>query len=201
VLPFLVIDVPEGQLLEYATFKQNKWTVREVAPPPSHPVTSAQMASTMSRARLQYRAGTVVFSLVPAVVLPFLLLDRSVDPVANIGTIVLCAVIVASLTLSPRQANGAVQRWTPRIGAALVAIELALVAVQGGSSVAILFAGGVVVLVGLAVAAISVPIRRGSRSLGVSRFADIIESLTTALAFPAAVAAAGLIDLLRGTVS
>lgn len=201
VLPFLVLDVPEGQLLEYAAFKQNRWTVRETTPPPSHPVTSAQLVSTMERARSQFRSGTVVFSLVPAAVLPLLLLDPTVDPVARIARIVLCGVIVVSLMLSPRQANGSVQRWTPRVGAAIVALEFAWVSAAGQPPVGVLVAGGVIAFVGAAVAASSVPIQRGARSLGISRFADVLESLATAVAFPAAFAAAGLIDVLRGTVA
>jgi hypothetical protein len=201
VLPLLVLDVPDGQLLEYSSFKQNRWTVRETTPPPSHPVTAVEMRATMTRARLEFRAGTVLFSLVPALTLPFLLLTGTTDSVARIATLVLVAAIVVSLSLSPRSANSPVQRWAPRIGAALVALEFALAEALRQPATVTLLAGVAVLVIALAIAAMSIPIARGSRSIGVSRFADIAEALATVVAFPAAFAAAGLIDILRGTVS
>lgn len=201
VLPALCLDIPEGQLLEYSEFMRNRWTVRGPIPQPSQPVTATDMASTMSRAQWQLLTGTVVFSLVPVLALPVLLFSPAADAVARIAAVVLTATVVVSFLLSPRQANTGVTRWSPRLAAGLVALEFALFAVSAAPGVAVLVATIVVVLAAVVMAATMVPLTRGFRSLGVSRAADIFESISTALAFPAAFVAAGLIDILRGVVS
>ena len=201
VLPALCLDIPEGQLLEYGEFMRNRWTVRGQIPPPSVPVTARDMARTMSRAQWQLRTGTVVFSLLPVLAMPILLFSGVTDAIAGIATIVLVAAIVLSFLLSPRQANTAITRWSPRIAAAIVGLEFALWAIVGKPSIAALVATIIVVLGALVIAAAMVPIARGARSLGISRTADIFESLSTALVFPAAFVAANLIDILRGVVS
>ena len=201
VLPTFCLDIPEGQLLEYGEFMRNRWTVRGAIPDGSHPVTAAGMRSTMTRARLQLRAGTVLFSLVPALVLPMLLVAPGTGVISDVATIVLVATIVASFLLSPRRANSPLLRWAPRVGAALVALEFTLVRGLADPGVLGLVAAATVLAVALLVAATMVPIARGTRSLGISRTADILETMATALSFPAAFVAATMIDVLRGAVS
>ena len=201
ILPSLCLDIPEGQLLEYGEFMQNRWTVRGPIPPESRPVTARDLAGTMTRARVQLGVGTVVFSALPAVMMPAVLAAPKTDAIAGIAGIVLVAVIVVSFALSPRAANGPLLRWSPRVAASIVALQFALSLTAGASAIGLLLAAGAVVLVALGVAAATVPLTRGVRSLGVSRIADILENLSTALAFPAAFVAANLIDILRGAVS
>jgi len=195
VLPTFCLDIPEGQLLEYGEFMRNRWTVRGAIPDGSHPVTAAGMRSTMTRARLQLRAGTVLFSLVPALVLPMLLVAPGTGVISDVAT------LVASFLLSPRRANSPLLRWAPRVGAALVALEFTLVRGLADPGVLGLVAAATVLAVALLVAATMVPIARGTRSLGISRTADILETMATALSFPAAFVAATMIDVLRGAVS
>ena len=201
VLPSLCLDIPEGQLLEYGEFMQNRWTVRGPIPPESRPVTARDLAGTMTRARVQLGVGTVVFSALPAVMIPVLLTAPPTDAISGIAKIVLVVVIVVSFALSPRAANGPISRWSPRIAAAVVAIEFTLSVSASAPAIALLLATGGFIVVALGVAAATVPLTRGVRSLGVSRFADVFENLSTALAFPAAFVAANLIDILRGAVS
>ena len=155
----------------------------------------------MTRARVQLGVGTVVFSALPAVMMPAVLAAPKTDAIAGIAGIVLVAVIVVSFALSPRAANGPLLRWSPRVAASIVALQFALSLTAGASAIGLLLAAGAVMLVALGVAAATVPLTRGVRSLGVSRIADILENLSTALAFPAAFVAANLIDILRGAVS
>lgn len=204
VLPALCLDIPDGQLLEYGTFMSGRWTVRGSIPEESVPVTTREMKGTITRAQLQLRTGTVVFSVLPALMLPAVLVTRSADTVVTVATLVLVAALVTALALAPRQANGPLLRWLPRIGAALVAAEfvlLAPVALLGSFATLTPIVVTVLIALALVVAAVTVPLARGFRSLGWSRSADIAESLALVLAFPAAFAAAGLIDILRGAVS
>ena len=201
VLPSVCLDIPEGQLLEYGEFMRNRWTVRGAIPEGSHPVTAVDMRPTMTRARVQFRAGTVFFSLIPPLVLPLLLVAPGTGVVSDVATVVLVSTIILSFMLSPRRANTPLLRWAPRVGAALVALEFTVIAGIADPGVLGLVLAGSVLVVALVVAATMVPIARGTRSLGISRTADIFENLATAFSFPAAFVAATMIDILRGAVS
>jgi hypothetical protein len=201
VLPLTCIDVPEGQLLEYSTFKQQLWSVREPTPEPSRPVTASDMAGTMSRARLQLRLGTILFSFAPAAALPVLLAAPTEDVAVAVARVVLVATTVLALLLAPRRANGVVERWSPRAGAGLVGLEFALSSAGTMSSTTLGITAAVLLVIALIVAAISIPLSRGARSLGISRFGDIGEGMSVLLSFPAAFVASGLIDILRGALS
>jgi hypothetical protein len=175
--------------------------VRERTPEPSHPVTSTDMVATMSRAQLQLRVGTVVLAVVPVLALPVVYAAPAADLASSIATIVLTVVVVLSLLLLPRAANGAIQRWVPRAAAAAVALEFCIeLGVGESSAVGLLVATGIL-FVALLIAAASIPLSRGARSIGFSRFADVVEALTTALSFPAAFVAAGLIEIVRGMIA
>ena len=201
VLPTFCLDIPDGQLLEYGEFMRNRWTVRGAIPEGSHPVTAAGMRPVMARARMQLRTGTVLFSAIPALLVPMLLVAPGTGVISDVATVVLVATIIVSFLLSPRRANSPLLRWTPRVGAAIVALEFTVVRGLADPGLPGLVLAAVALVVALLVAATMVPIARGTRSLGISRTADILENLATAFSFPAAFVAATMIDILRGAVS
>lgn len=200
-LPALSLDVPEGQLLEYSTFMRNRWTVRGAIPPESRPVAAHEIDGTMSRARLQLRAGTVVFGLVAAASIPVVFAAEAPDALVGIARLVLAGAIISSFLLYPRQANDPLSRWAPRAAAGAVGAVVALSFARSSGGVVPLVSAVVLLLVALGVAATIVALTRGVRSLGVSRLADVVENITTVVALPAAIVAAGLIGILRGVAS
>ena len=201
VLPSICLDIPEGQLIEYGEFMRNRWTVRGAIPDGSHPVTANEMRPTMTSARVQFRAGTVLFAVIPAITIPMLLVAPGTGAISDIATIVLVSAIIVSFLFSPRRANTPLLRWAPRVGALLVALEFTVISGANDPGLVGLVSAGAALFVALVIAATMVPIARGTRSLGISRTADIFENLATAFSFPAAFVAATMIDILRGAVS
>ena len=95
-------------------------------------------------------------------------------------------------------------RWAPRVAATMVAVELALNLARGAGSGAdggVLVATLLLLLVGLGVAALSLPIGRGWRSVGFSRLADAVEGMAAVLALPLALLAGGVVEALREVAS
>ncbi len=201
ILPSLCLDVEDGQLIEYDQFMSGKWTVRGSTPKTASAVTEKDVAGMMSNARSQLATGTVLFSAIPALMLPIVLTSVSGSTLESIGALVLAGCVVVSLMLTPRQAGAPLQRWVPRAGAALVLAQLTALALLSMQEGGMLIAALSVILVGLCMVGAIVPVSRGIRSLSLSRFADIAETLTTALALPAACVAANLIEIVRGMVS
>ena len=78
--------------------------------------------------------------------------------------------------------------------AAARAVELALAGAGGSAAVPVTLA---LVFGGLGVAALSLAIGKGWRSVGMSRLADALEGLATARALPLALVAAGAVEAFR----
>ncbi|MFC4224029.1 hypothetical protein [Lysinibacter cavernae] len=201
ILPSLCLDVDDGQLVEYDQFMGAKWTVRGATPAASSSVTEGDVAQMLNNARSQLATGTVLFSVLPVALIPVVLTSVVDAPIERIGSIVLVVCIIASFALTPRRASAPLQRWVPRAAAAALLAQLAALGFLSLSDSGKMMATFLTLGIGLGMVAAVVPVSKGVRSLGLSRFADAVESLATALALPAACAAASLVEIVRGMVS
>lgn len=201
-LPTLVVDVPDEQLIDTAQVARTVSAVRTPVAPPLGPVNGRLVHRTVLSAERRRDAGVVAISLAAPVVAPALLLDpdgpRAGGPAGWAG-VVACLLVALALALQPRTSRGALARWAPRACAALLLLELAVLAGLAGGD--LLPATLAALVLGLLVVAVSIPLGRGWRSVGFSRLADNLEGLATVLALPAALVAAGAIDVLSGLAS
>ena len=195
-VPSLCIEVPDEQLLDVAEVAGTVAAVRTPKPKPLGPVNARMVRRSVISGERRSDVGTLVVSLIGPVVAPIVLLTAK-SGVTRWAGWVACVLVIAALALSPRTTRGALARWAPRVCATVLLVELGAL---GGVSRTV--PGMLLALVaGLVVAAVSLPIGRGWRSVGFSRLADAVEKLATVLAFPAAIVAAGAIETIRAAAS
>lgn len=200
-LPSTLLDVRPGYQTEYSHFLTSRWSVRGSIPESPGAVEVADLIEVIEVSSSRLLVGTVALSLVAAVSAPVAVgVFADASPLVLGGAIGLWSAVVLSLAILPRHSGTQVTRWAPRLAAAVVAAAVTPVVTAALGDSGVLAAAGVVI-VALAVAAALVPIARGVRSLGVSRIADILEFLTTVLAFPAALLAADAFEVVRRLVA
>lgn len=195
-LPTLAVDVPDEQLIDVAQVATTAASVRAPAPQPLGAVNRRMVVRTVHSAERRRDAGTVLVALVPPVTAPMVLASAEPGGLTGWAALVAVLLVVLSLNLQPRTTRGAVVRWAPRVSAALLLVELGVLGAASGGPVATAATGAAIGL-GLGVSALSVAVGRGWRSVGFSRLADTLEGLSTALALPAALTAAGVVEVLR----
>jgi len=192
-LPALCVDVPDEQLVDVTLVARTVSAVRAPVVAPLGPVNERMVVRTVRRGERRRDAGTVVLSVLAPVVAPALLL--AAEPgVRGWSALAACCLVVVALCLGPRTVRGSLLRWTPRVGGLLLLVELAVLGVGSGATVAVTLAA---LLAGLVTVALSLPIGRGWRSVGLSRLADAVEGLATVLALPVALVGAGAVDAFR----
>lgn len=202
ILPTTCLEVPPGYLIEYPQLMTTRWTVRGKMPAGSRPVTVRAVGGMITNAQEQLVAGTVIFSALPALLLPFVFAGIPDDNlVVLIAAIVLASTVVLSLGFSPRTATLPVLRWLPRAGAAVVLVELGFALVTATSASLLVIVAMGIVLIGVIAAIATIPVSRGTISISLSRAADLLEGLATILALPAGFVAANLITILQGMAS
>ncbi|QAY59130.1 hypothetical protein ET475_03405 [Microbacterium protaetiae] len=202
VLPSSVLSAAPGMFIDFMRFQTLRWSARQREPEPAHAVRAAQARSMVAQSAARWRAGTILVCVTVAVSAPFALarLDTA-DVLTRSGQIAVAVCLVIALTLQSRRALHGTVRWMPRAATAVVVASLA-VGVGGIVGVGVIEAAAVVLLaVAVIAAAVIVPIGRGLRSLRWSRVGDMLESLAIALALPAGLLAAGVVDLLRGMMA
>lgn len=195
-LPTLSVDVPDEQLVDVAQVASSAVSVRAPAPRPLGPVNHRMVERTVHSAERRRDVGTVVVSLVPPIAAPVVLAGAEQGGVTGWASLVAVLLVTLSLGLQPRTTRGALVRWAPRLSAGVLLLELGVLGAAVGGPVALAATGSAIGL-GLGVAALSLSIGRGWRSVGFSRLADGVEGLATALALPAALAGAGVVEVLR----
>jgi len=201
LLPSTALSAAPGMFIDFVRFQTLRWSVREREPEPAHAVRAAQARTMVAQSAARWRVGAIITCLTTAVSAPFALVPLAGDAVVLAGQIALAACCTIALALQSRRALDPTVRWMPRAAAAVVVLSL-VAAALGGVGADLVLAGAVVLLVGgVVIAAVTVPVGRGARSLRWSRVGDMLESLTVALALPAGLLAAGFIDLLRGMMA
>ncbi|RMI03572.1 hypothetical protein, partial [Cellulomonas triticagri] len=200
LLPVWTLSVPDEQLVDLAHVARTAPSVRGPRPRGLGRVNERQVNRTVGAAERRADAATLLVCALPPLLVPVLLADALGDTVRGWGAVALVAGLVLVLSLQPRTSRGDVARWAPRIAAAVVLVELAVLAGPLLGVDAALVAVGCVLLALLA-ATISVALGRGWSSVVASRFGDAFEGLGVVLALPAALVAADMIETLRRMTS
>ncbi len=196
-LPALCVDVPDEQLIDVTLVARTAWAVRAPETPPLGAVNDRMVVRTVRNAQRRRDAATVVLSAAAPLLAPVVLVTAP-GGYQRWMAAAACVAVVVALGLGPRTARGEVLRWLPRAGALGVVVEIALVGAGGDTAAPVTVA---LVLGALGVAAVSLAIGRGWRSVGMSRLADALEGLATVLALPLAIVGAGAVDAFRALVS
>ena len=201
-LPTTLLDLPEGYSINYAHFMSSRWTVRGAVPDDPGPVTMDRVRPSVSESSARLAAGTVMLSLLPPLVVPYMI--GGVDAagmLVRVGTVGALAATFTVLTLLPRHGSAGPLRWVTRASAALLALEVVVhEATTAGRTD--LLGGAIAMLVLAALAAVLVvPMGKGSRSLTWSRLGDIVEALAIALALPLAMLSADVLEGVREMMS
>ncbi len=198
-LPVLTLSVPDEQLIDLAHVARTAPTVRGPRPHGLGRVNERQVDRTVHRAERRSDAGVLLVCLLPPLLVPTVLTGAPAGTVPGWGALVLVTGLLAVLALQPRAARGAIARWAPRVAAAVVLLELVLLAGDRLGPPAV--AGAVAVALAVGCAGLAMPLHRGWRSVGASRLADLVEGLGVVLTLPAALVAVDLIETLRRITS
>lgn len=202
-LPSFSLLVDDGYYIDYSRFMVLRWTVRGRVPEYISSVESPEAKQIVEAAEARLESALALLSIIAAVGLPaFLVPLAGGDLLERIAAALAMPLVVFGLLLVSRRTATPALRRMPRIavavGLVLTAI-LAPAAIGGEQSLALV--GFALLLCGLVAAGVMIPVAAGSRSLAWSRVGDIVESIAVTLALPAAVLAAGTMDMLRGVLA
>lgn len=189
-LPTLCVEVPDDQLLDTSIVARTAYAVRTPSAEPLGPVSERAVTRAVTGAERRRDAVAFILSLLAPALAPVVLLTSEPGALTSWMAVVACVFVTLALGLAPRTTRGTVLRWAPRLGAAIVLLELA--GIRGLASKDLILAITVcVVCLGLGIALVSLAIGRGWRSVAMSRFADGIEAICTVFALPVALVAGG----------
>ena len=201
-----LVNVPPGLFIDYERYQTTRWSVRQKLPEEIDSITNADARSLVARSRARLVAGSVLLCLVAAVAAPYALVPLTAGgPVEASGRIALAASVTLALVLGARRSSTPLLRWLPRTTALVVAIvailDVSTLALAGGAATLLTVGACVCLAAGAAAGLATIPAGRGRVSLGWSRFGDVIEWIAIALALPAGMLAAGVVDVIRGMMA
>lgn len=201
-LPSLLVNVDEGYFIDYGKFMVLRWTVRGRVPEYIPLVEADRVRQLVSNAEARLRVSTLLLSLLVAIGLPAAaILLAGGDLLVQISAIAFLVLAPLGMVLTSRRTVSSELRNPPRI-AVLVGLLLCAVGIGSGLiGLTASVAAGALLFAACVAAVLSVSAARGSRSLGWSRTADIVDSMAVALVLPAGFLAAGTFDLLRGALA
>ncbi|WP_402844788.1 hypothetical protein [Microbacterium sp. GXS0129] len=198
-LPAMLIDVPAGMFIDFERHQQVRWAVREQMPEPVLRVDGARVGNLLRRSRARMQTVTIAVCVSAAVFAPIALLPLDPESLTEmIGRLCLAGLVVVVLALSARRHGATVIAWTLRATAVFVLVVLAIGLLGVFTPQTRMFVTIGLLVVAVLIAAGSVPVARGLRSLYWSRFGDISEAIAVALCLPAGLVAGGMIDIIRG---
>lgn len=198
----LLLDVHEGYSINYEHFMSQRWTVRGAVPGNPGEVTMDAVQPHVAESTARLTTGVVALTAVAVLTTPLVLPAMHAPSLwVRIGAIGALAATAAALMLGPRHRSSAALRWTPRVGASLIALAVATdLALRADDQTRLLLAGAAL-LVAVVTAALIIPVSRGASSLVWSRTADLFEWLAVALALPLALLAANVLESVRTMMS
>lgn len=196
LLPAVVVDVPDEQLIDTEGMSNTTWSVRGFAPARRRRIRAAQTEDTVLAARGLLDAG----ALLAAALVAAGAVALAVDPAPGWPRWLAFAtggLAGAALLLGSRVYAGGVPRLALRVGG-LVAMGAGAGGALAASSAAALAAiAAGCVFVALVVLLAAVALGNAWRSVWWGRLGDIADGAAVALLFPAATLAAGAFDHLR----
>jgi hypothetical protein len=200
-LPSTLLDVAPGMFIDYARFQRTRWSVRQQLPEPGGRVTLPAVRRLVDESSSRLLVGTAVLCGAAALSAPAAVPAFASDGIVLGGQIGVLACSSLALLFGARRFSSPALHWMPRIAALAVLGTVAAALTRLGDGAWAVVAAAVLLLGGLVAGILAVPVARGARSLSWSRFADLLEWLAVALALPAGLLAAGVIDLMRGMMA
>jgi hypothetical protein len=201
-LPSSLVNVAEGHFIDYGLFMSNRWSVRGSIPEAPGAVRIADVRGVVADSTARLFTGTLVASILPVVFVPLVLGGGlSGDPIVFGGTVGMLVTLIIALVLIPRHHASSALRWLPRVAAMLVLIEVAVAFGSSLGPIAVVVEAAAFFAIGVAAAAILVPVARGASSLVWSRLGDVLEAIAIALSLPSALLAADVLTILRGMMA
>lgn len=200
-LPSFALQVPVVYLVDAAHVTRSALSVRGGPARPSPALRNPVVESAVGRGDRLLAAGTVALSVTAAALTPVVLLNAASGGAEGVAALVLVLLVAFALVSIPRTARGSSSKTAPRAAAAamLLALVLETAFVDPPGSVTALACA--LTVLGLLIAFVSGPIRRGRRSVGLSRLTDGLEGLAVTLSLPAALVAIGTIETVRSAFS
>lgn len=200
-LPAALLQVDEGYFMDYGRYLRNRWSVRGTVPADPGPVDGEQVQAHVRAAAAARATATVALAVLGALALPAAVPLHPAGGIVVGGTVALVLCYLLALPLLARTESVPALRWVVRASAVVAAVVgLRTLAATVGTDAQLLLAG-VLAVVGVGAAVVAVPLGRGARSLGLSRTGDVLQGMGTVLALPAALLAAGGLELVRTAVS
>jgi hypothetical protein len=195
--PRYALAVPDEQLVDLSQVSRTADSVRAPRPRALGRVSAKLVARTVAGAERRVATACVAACVATVVLVPVVLAAPAPGSIGRPAAYGLVVLVVLAFTLVPRVTRDPVIRWVPRLAAGALLVELSLGLPQGWQVPAAVLA----TLLVLVVAGSGAALARGWRSVVASRLADSIENLAVVLSLPAAIAAGGLIEILRRAVS
>ena len=201
LLPTTSLVVDANQLVDTDRMSTTIWSVRERSAGRRKRITGSDMRTRFDAAREIVAIGTAYLSLTAAVSGWLAVTTPSPDRTSRWGTVAVVVVAALACGYQSRTVRDRLPRYSMlgACGALLLAAAYALLSSGWGG------AGVVVFLVATGIAWVSVvsatALVRGYRSTRMSRFADLLESLTVALSVPLGIVAAGGVEAIRRMTS
>ncbi|QCB94237.1 hypothetical protein [Cellulomonas shaoxiangyii] len=200
-VPAALLQIDEGYFMDYARYLRNRWSVRGTVPADPGPIDGADIRAHVAAASAARVTATVALALVGALALPAAVPVHPAGGFVVGGTVALVLCYLLGLLLLQRTESMPALRWVVRASTVVAAVVgLRALAATAGPGTELLVAG-LLALVGVGAAVVAVPLGRGARSLGLSRTGDVLQGMATVLALPAALLAAGGLELVRTAVS
>ncbi|MBT0994255.1 hypothetical protein KIN34_08140 [Cellulomonas sp. DKR-3] len=195
--PRYALAVPDEQLVDLSQVSRTADSVRAPRPRALGRVSERLVARTVAGAERRVAAACVAACVATVVLVPVVLAAPEPGSIARPASYALVVLVVLALVLVPRVTRDPLIRWAPRLAAGALLVELALGMPAGWRA----SAAALAILLLLVVAGVGAALARGWRSVVASRVADVVENLAVVLSLPVAIAAGGLVEILRRAVS
>lgn len=195
--PRYALAVPDEQLVDLSQVSRTADSVRAPRPRALGRVSARLVVRTVAGAERRVAAACVAACVVTVALVPVVLAAPEPGSIARPASYGLVALVALAYVLVPRVTRDPLVRWAPRLAAGALLVELS---VGVPASWRLPAAAGAVVLL-LVVAVVGAALARGWRSVVASRTADTVENLAVVLSLPVAIAAGGLVEILRRAVS
>ncbi|MFC8192037.1 hypothetical protein ACFUMH_10290 [Cellulomonas sp. NPDC057328] len=200
-VPAALLQIDEGYFMDYGRYLRNRWSVRGTVPADPGAIDGDDIRAHVVAASAARVTATITLALVGAAALPVAVPVHPSGGLVVGGTVALVLCYLLGLLLLARTESVPALRWVVRastVVAAVVGLRALGATVGPGTETLV---AGLLALVGVAAAVVAVPLGRGARSLALSRTGDVLQGMATVLAMPAALLAAGGLELVRTAVS
>lgn len=200
----VILRVPDRYLIEWRRYMSQRWTVRGAVPENSRPLYTHDISEDMTIFSAEYTMGLVVGHLYIAAGYVVLCLTMPAEPdlFTTIGFGAYSVLLPCYLLLRPRTAGSALERMLMRSCAVLLpAAALITLTNHGDWRWLVTWVVFGLIAVGIVIAAATLAVSGGFKSLMLSRIGDWIAAGSLALMGPAAFLASNAMDMIRGFMS